>query len=48
MKLGTKIAMKEKVRRCLVEIQAGETGKIIDVDPDNGDVVILLDATFAE
>jgi hypothetical protein len=48
MKQGSHVVITEKVNRCLVEIPAGETGEVIDVDPENGDVVILLDTTFAD
>jgi hypothetical protein len=39
---GDNIIITRNVTRCLVEIPAGETGDVIDVDPETGDLVILF------
>ena len=48
MKQGNHVVITEKVNRCLVEIPVGETGEVIDVDPETGDLVILLDNFCAD
>jgi hypothetical protein len=39
---GDNVIITKNVTRCLAEIPAGETGDVIDVDPELGDLVILF------
>lgn len=45
---GTRVTIIKDVTLCLADIPAGESGEVIDVDPENGDLVILLDNPFPD